>query len=440
MMKTRRKFWTILGLSIIAIAIGAIAWKKWPQRLLPPSPATVTAAGTSQILRGQYYAASIPPTAADTYQSADFRLWMPADIPTIRGLIIKQHGCGDEAAATGLEHANDLQWQALALKHQFALLGTKFPMGKQPCESWALTNYGSGSALIKALELLGTQSKHPELNRVLWVLWGHSGGADWIAQLLQQSPDRTIAAIAARGGGFTLLGTNPTLANTPVLFALGAEDRIVVRETRDLPTQAFERYRQIAAPWALAVAAKTGHELGDTRSLAIPYFDAILTQRFPLQGNDLQPIDPAQGWLGNVTTNEIAPISKFAGDPLKAAWLPNEETARKWQQYVTTGKITPTQKPRAPTNLQATRRDSNTVFLTWQYQPDLEQGLPAFRIYRNNAEVAAIARQSHNFGDAPDPPSPVLEFSDKNATLNASYSIGAVNDLGESRSESISPR
>jgi pimeloyl-ACP methyl ester carboxylesterase len=441
MTKNRRKFWTILCLAIIILTIfGSIAWKKWSHRSPPLLPATVTTAGTSQILRGQYYEASIPPTTADSYQSADFRIWIPQDVPTLRGMLVKQHGCGESAAATGLDHANDLQWQALAAKHQLALLGAKFPTGKGTCGDWALINNGSLTAFFKALELVGTQSKHLELSRVPWALWGHSGGADWISQFLQQYPDRTIAAIAARGGAFTLLGTNPTLANTPVLFAIGAKDKVLVNETQTLPTLAFQRYRKLAALWALAVEANTGHETSDTRMLAIPYLDAILTQRLPAQGNDLRPIDPTQGWLGNLVTHQIAPVAKFAGEPLAAAWLPNEETARKWQQYVTKGKIPPTHKPSVPTNLQAIRRDSNTVFLTWKYQPDLETGLPAFRIDRNKSAIATIPNQSHNFGDAPDPPHPVLEFSDNNATLNAIYSIVAVNDLGESKSESISPR
>lgn len=320
-----------IKLAIIACSIALIfsfGWKYWRSKSsLPPQTAV---ASTSN--RGQYYEASVPPTAIDSYQSADFRLWIPADVPTLRGLIIVQHGCGEDA--NGLAHANDSQWQALALKHRFALLGTKFSAGKKACDYWAQVNYGSGSALLKALELIGTQSKHLELNRVPWALWGHSGGADWIVQILQQHPDRTIAAIAARGGGFTLLGTNPAIAATPLLFALGGKDKIMVNETQTLPTQAFDRYRQTAAPWALAVEANTGHEVGNTALLAIPYFDAIVTQRLPAQGNTLKPIDPTRGWLGNVTTHQIAPIAKFAGDPLKAAWLPNEATARKWQQYV----------------------------------------------------------------------------------------------------------
>ncbi len=337
-MKIRIELLAVICLLVVMLSFG---WKNWRSIKSQLSPPQITVAGTSTILPGQYYEASIPPTAIDSYQSAEFRMWIPADLPTLRGLIIKQHGCGDDASASGLGHANDPQWQAFALKHQFALLGTKFSAGKQPCDFWAQINYGSGAALIKALELVGTKSKHLELNRVPWALWGHSGGADWIVQLLQQYPDRTIAAIAARGGGFTLLGTNPTIANTPLMFALGGKDKLLVNETQTLPTQVFQRYRQTAAPWTLAVEADAGHEIGDTELLAIPYLDAIVAQRLPAQGNTLKPIDPTQGWLGNVVTHQIAPVAKFAGDPLKAAWLPNEETARKWQQYVTTGKITP---------------------------------------------------------------------------------------------------
>lgn len=429
----------ICCLTIVLLAIGSISWKKWLASKPQPAGLPAIATGSSSILAGNYYQASMPPVKDDDYQTADFRLWIPHDVQTIRGVIVKQHGCGDPAAATGLDLANDLQWQALATKHKFALLGSKFTTGKKSCEYWFIANYGSGTALMRALNDFAKQSQHPELDRVPWAMWGHSGGADWSTQMMQKYPERTIAAIAARGGAFFLLGNNPNIANIPVLFALGEKDRkIAVSGTLDLPIQAFERYRKLAAPWTLAIEAGAEHEVGDTRFLAISYLDAIITQRLPTQGNDLKPIDSTLGWLGNIDTKEIAPVAKFTGDPLKATWLPNEETARKWQQYVTTGQINPTQKPRAPTNLQATRRDSTTVLLTWNYQPDLETGLPAFRIDRDRAPIATIPKPSHNFGDAPEPARSVLEFADKKAPQNASYSIVAINDLGESNSASIS--
>ncbi|PSB59233.1 hypothetical protein [Chamaesiphon polymorphus] len=439
-MKPSIKLWAILGLLAMAIVfVGRIGWKKWLSIKSDPLPPNATVAGNSSILGGHYYQVSIPPSPEDNYQSADYRIWIPQDVRTIRGLIVKQHGCGDAAAATGLDHANDFQWQSLARKHHFALLGTKLPTGNLPCENWALINYGSGAAFVKALHALAQKSQHPELERVPWALWGHSGGADWVTQMLQQYPERTIAVIAARGGAFNLLGTNPTLVTTPVLFALGEKDKMIVKETQDLPKQVFQRYRKLDALWALAVEAQTGHETSDTRQLSIPYLDSILTLRLPEDGNDLRPIDRSQGWLGNIVTQQVTPANQSGGNQVEVAWLPNQETARKWQQYVTTGKILPTQKPMVPNQVKATRTEPTTVLLTWSYQPDLANGLPSFRIYRNNLSIATFKEQGHNFGDAPEQPNIVLKFQDKQAPLDAIYSVGAFNDLGESISQKIEP-
>jgi hypothetical protein len=193
--------------------------------------------------------------------------------------------------------------------------------------------------------------------------------------------------------------------------------------------------------------------------------DAILTAR---TANDIQirQIDAAQGWLGNTTTHAIAPMTQYEENPLEAAWLPNEATARKWQEYVntgienrvkyvlcksekifsllgiphsikncSTGKISPTQKPAAPTDLRAIKIRGTEVVLTWNFFPDLENGLPSFRIYRDDSPIATLLGQVHNFSDAPDPPNVVLEFRDKGATANAIYTVSAFNVLGESVSQ-----
>jgi pimeloyl-ACP methyl ester carboxylesterase len=436
-MKTTIKLLAIFGL---LLPLSYISWEwlsKPPQSL--PQKATATTVNNDGLLPGRYYEVSIPPGKEDGYLSADYRIWIPDGVQKLRGLLVKQHGCGDTAAATGLDHANDLQWQTLAVKHQFALLGTKLPTGDKPCESWALINYGSEKAFLKALDAFAKKSHHSELKAVPWLLWGHSGGADWVIQMMQQYPDRTIAVVAARGGGFTLLGTNPTLTGIPVLFAIGEKDLEVPHETQTLPKQVFGRYRKINALWAIATEANTAHETGDTRLLAIPYFDAIATARLGQNSNDLNSIEPDRGWLADPVTHKVAPVARYEENPLEAVWLPNEETARKWQQYVTTGKIAQTRKPAMPTNVKATRNGMQEVLLTWRFTPDLENGLPSFHIYRNHSLIGTLSGQGHNFGDAADPPSVVLEFQDTNAKTNSTYTIAAFNVLGESVSQGIQP-
>lgn len=431
--------WTFLLIFILVVllCIGISKSKslsaKYRSWLYKPLP-TLTVGGFS--LPGSYYEVSVPPGKIDQYLTADYRLWIPNQIGEIRGLIVRQHGCGDSAAATGLDYANDFQWQAFARKHKFALLGAKYLTGDKPCELWALINYGSKEALLKALHTFAKKSQRPELEAVPWILWGHSGGADWAAQMMQEYPDRTIAMVAARSGGFQFFGTNPTLIGVPVIFLLGKNDPYA-EGVNKFTQQAFSRYRRINAPWAIATDPNAGHEAGNSRFLAIPYLDAIINQRLPNIGNQLYPIKVSEGWLGNATTHAIAPIKQYKEDLLKAAWFPNEEVARKWQEYVSKGEISPTHKPAVPIEVHALKNTKAEAVITWNYQPDVENGLPLFRIYRGRSLIATLQGQEHNFGDAPEPSNVVLEFVDKDAGFDSTYTVAAFNALGESASESI---
>ena len=413
-------------------------WRKYllivPQTL--PSKPSFFVEGNDDILSGSFYEVSIPPTKQDWYSSADYRLWIPDDVKSIRGLIVMQHGCGIDAANSGLDHVKDLQWQALALKYQFALLGSKLSTSKnEPCEFWAITTGGSESAFLKALSLLGQKSNHPELRKIPWVLWGHSGGAEWVAQMMKKYPDRTIALIAARGGGYFLIETNSKLLEVPALFAAGEKDKNF-KDSVKVPNEVFFRQRQAGAPWAFALEAKTGHEIANTRLLAIPYLDALINKRLTKDNNELRSIDQTQGWIGNIGTHEIVPANQYKGNPLKAAWLPNEETARKWQEYVTTGKVLPTRKPKAPSGVRVREIKEKEVLITWNHTPDLENGLPSFRIYRDNSLIQTLEGQSHGFHDTPNPTQITLEFRDRQGSVNSSYRVAAVNELGESLSPS----
>jgi predicted esterase len=433
------KFHSKLKFLLIPVALVLLyfIWHKWPLTTSQKTAETVDQKNGP--LNGTYYKESILPEKTDQYLSADYKLWIPGGVQKIRGLIVKVHGCGDQTASTGLEHANDLQWQALAKKHQFALVGARFLMVNAPCEYWALINYGSGKSFFKALHTFAQKSSYPELERVPWVLWGHSGGADWATQLFQQYPERTVAVLGLRGGAFLILGKNPKLTGTPVLFALGAKDTTAINDTQILPREVFHRYRKMGAPWAIAVEANTAHETSDTRLLVLPYLDAILTARLTSQNNKLRPIDVSHGWLGNPVTHEISSVSRYRGDPLEAAWLPNEETARKWREYDLTGKITPTQKLTAPTEVRAIKTKPSEITVTWRYTPDFENGLPSFHIYRNNTLINTVRGQDHGFGDTPEPVNILLEFRDNNADMNSVYSVGVFNALGESVSQTMKP-
>ena len=104
--------------------------------------------------------------------AVQYTVWIPEDVKTLRGVIVHQHGCGEGSCRSGQTGAFDLHWQALAQKHNCALLS---PYYEQPqkanCQMWCDPRNGSGQAFQKALTDLGKLSDHPELATVPWALW-----------------------------------------------------------------------------------------------------------------------------------------------------------------------------------------------------------------------------------------------------------------------------
>lgn len=91
-------------------------------------------------------------------------LWIPANVETVRGIIIHQHGCGVGACRSGETAAYDLHWQALARKWDCALLGPSYKQAKeQNCRLWCDPRNGSGKVLLESLAKLAKVSGHSEI-------------------------------------------------------------------------------------------------------------------------------------------------------------------------------------------------------------------------------------------------------------------------------------
>src|SRR5437867_8266318 len=62
----------------------------------------------------------------------------------------------------------------------------------------------------------------------------------------------------------------------------------------------FKAYRAKGAPIGFAPDPRTAHECGDSRYLAIPFFDACLAMRLPARDSTdqkLKPVDWKSAWL-----------------------------------------------------------------------------------------------------------------------------------------------
>jgi len=384
-----------------------------------------------------------------------YTVWIPAGVKQLRGVIVHQHGCGVGACRGGATAAYDLHWQALARKWDCALLGPSYQQEeKQNCRLWCDPRNGSRKAFLQALTDLGQKSGHPELDRVPWCLWGHSGGGFWASIMLALDPERIVAIWLRSGTAFLAWQTGEIPAvevpiaayAVPVMCNPGAKEQGHARFSGAWvgSLAMFEEYRAAAAPIGIAVDPDTAHECGDCRYLAIPYFDACLAQRLPPKESPdqkLSPLDKSQAWLAEPLSHDPVPLGKFSGNPKRAVWLPSAEVAVLYSEYITTGATGDRTPPPAPFALAAQRAADGTIEVTWDAYADFESGLAGFVIQRDGQEVARLPEkpvkkfgrplfQAMSYHDTPEAPVPALKWVDKSAdAARHAYRVFSINSV-----------
>ena len=176
---------------------------------------------------------------------ASYTVWIPPGLKTLRGLIVHQHGCGEGSCKSGQTGAFDLHWQALARKHDCALMGPSYEQPeKANCQLWCDPRNGSDASFQKSLNELGAQSRHPELATVPWAIWGHSGGGHWAGGMLLLHPDRVAAAWLRSGVPYLKISEGkPTpyiipdaACQIPLMCNLGTKEGVTVKASGGLKT------------------------------------------------------------------------------------------------------------------------------------------------------------------------------------------------------------
>lgn len=390
-----------------------------------------------------------------------YTLWVPPGIETLRGIVVHQHGCGEGSCKSGQTAAFDLHWQALAKKHACALLG---PVYEQPqeadCQMWCDPRNGSDAAFQTALAELAELSRHPELTRVPWALWGHSGGGHWAGGMLLLHPERVAAAWLRSGvpmvtqveGKPEPYAISSAACAVPIMCNLGTQEGVTVRDGRFSGVWPgvetfFRELRTRGGLIGVAVDPLTSHECGNQRYLAIPWLDACLEMRLPA-GRDavqapLRSMPVSQAWIAPLEPDGAKPamaipLADFLGNPATMMWLPNADMAQAWEQYRTDTEVRDTSPPPAPTHLTV---EGNQ--LTWQAEADLESGLASFIIERDGQHLANFPEEGENrfgrpifqnlqYSDTPTQPLARMQFVDRTAAEGAShrYRVISVNTVG----------
>lgn len=393
--------------------------------------------------------------SGDLAYAVNYTIWIPPNVKTLRGVVVHQHGCGEGSCKSGLTGAYDLHWQALAKKHDCALLSPAYEQPeKADCQMWCDPRNGSSAAFQKCLVDLGMKSGHPELSKVAWALWGHSGGGHWAGGMAMLHPERVTAAWLR--SGVPLLKEDPNrkgisaqklpdaALNVPIMCNLGTKEGVTEKGKQfsgvwPANEAFFNEVRGKGGLIAVAVDPLSSHECGNQRYFAIPWLDACLTLRLPMKAGDpLLPMPKDKAWLGPILGGEALPTDKFKGEALKAAWLPNETIAKAWMEYVKDTKVTDASPPPAPTNV---RLQGNK--LTWEADADLESGLVGFIIERDGTVIANLPEQPRNpfgrpifqnlqYSDTPTQPLVPMQFTDAktDSSKKHTYRVIAVNTVG----------
>lgn len=411
-----------------------------------------------------YFQVTYPPSGdADQLKlGVTYTIWVPESAKKIRGIIVHQHGCGSGACKGGATAAYDLHWQALARKWDCALLGPSYQQDdKQDCKLWCDPRNGSEKAFLRALHDLAVRAKRPEIESVPWCLWGHSGGGTWSSLMQTLHPERIVALWLRSGTAYPSWenGNLPKPQLSDAVFAIPVMCNPGAKENGDKRFNGawtgtlamFKAYRAKGAPIGFAPDPRTSHECGDSRYLAIPFFDACLAMRLPLEdGQKLRPVSTEKTWLAPVLGDAASPAAGYSGKPEDAVWLPDENVAKAWSEYVKTGAVGDSTPPPSATDLQATATQG-TIELTWKATADFESGLKAFVIQRDGKDLGrlpekAVGRfgrplfQSMSYHDTPEAPVPAMRFVDRSpaAGTRHQYRIIVVNGA-DLRSEPSAP-
>jgi len=387
--------------------------------------------------------------------AAQYTVWIPPAVKTLRGVVVHQHGCGEGSCRSGLTGAFDLHWQALARRHDCALLSPSYeqPEGAD-CQRWCDPRHGSDAAFQKALAELGAKSAHPELARVPWALWGHSGGGHWAGGMALLHPERVVAAWLR--SGVPLLKPDPARASiraheltdaalgVPLMCNLGTNEGVASREGRFAGVWPandvfFREVRGRGGLIGVAVDPLTAHECGNQRYLAVLWLDACLASRLPASIDEpLKPMPTSDAWLAPPLGTTATPAARTEGDPNPLGWLPNMTIARAWEQYVKDTRIEDTTPPPAPNWVRVRGAE-----LTWQSDADFESGLAGFVIERDGMPLARVPEQGKNpfgrplfqnlqYSDTPTQPLVPMQFQDPSPIpgRNHTYQVRALNTAG----------
>lgn len=375
------------------------------------------------------------------FKEVEYFMWIPENIKTVKGIIVHQHGCGESAYKSGRNAFHDVQWRALAKKWDFALMGSSYTARKD-CFEWINPEEGSYNAFIQGISEIAKISDHQELEKVPWVIWGHSGGGHWAYDMVLQHPEKIICAVLKSPAWSD---TSSLGLQVPVLCLLGMRESINSFSTFVYSTsvEAMKYRIKNNAPVCIAPDPSAGHEAANSRLLAIPFIDEVLKLRI---SDSSVLINRSNQYYIDLETFKVTDKLSDITYANNLVWFPGKLFSEKWSEFINTGYVTDTSPPMEPPYNVDARREGDKIILQWQADADIESGIREFRIYRNDKVISSDTSQLRwnfrfDYHDNPIEINNKFEYIDGNINNRKKYKyqISFINNAGleSAKSETV---
>lgn len=264
---------------------------------------------------------SVPP--GENFDKAEFRLWLPEGVPTVRAIVIMTPGSNGD----GRSDVESAGWQEFAIKNKVALVGCRFtdkPHDQGFIEEYVNVSRGSGKALETALSAFAQRSKHSELATAPLLLWGMSAGGQFNYEFVAWRPERVAAFVVNKGGIYYSALLSREARNVPGMLFVGGKD---MDSRISTITGLFAVNRRGGALWALANEPGAAHVVGRSLELARMFFEDVLSARVAAT---LRPMSEKDGFVADLKTKTFQPAGTSSPADHSTAWLPTERVARAW--------------------------------------------------------------------------------------------------------------
>ncbi len=324
---------------------------------------------------GRLLELALPPGPGDRFESAEFSCWLPEGAQPVRAVIVHQHGCTNASPATHPPVTLDAHWRALARKHGCALLVPMYQVAGN-CDEWNDPESGSERALLTALEDFGRRLGRPEMSRAPWLLWGHSGGSSWSAQMIVRHPGRVLAA-SFRAGCHKQFGMPEfrqrflaVARELPLLLVWGRRETVPTSKHHvswEPMNRMFGELRAAGGKVTRVIDPLSEHGCDNSRLMSLSFFDTVLAGG----------TEPAV--FADLASLQMREADAAARRDPGLTWLPGPAFAAQWRDFSEHGTLRSLTPPRTAPRLQV----DNQGALHWQVDPEPAGGLRSLRLYRD---------------------------------------------------------